>query len=386
MANILDYLQWRGDLPFAVSPFNEVDNYILCKLGTPDYAGMVPPDGQVPLCMAVNRYFSGEERNMGVFASDLTESMLRLASQTLRFSPVRAGDYINIVDPVVEEQFSALTLWLPDGSRYVSFRGTDDTIVAWKEDFLLSVEDVIPAQRDAAEYLLRQARKEPGKLYVGGHSKGGNLAVYAAMMAPPEVQDRIAAVYNNDGPGFRRDITVDPRYQRIRSKVHTIVSQYTMVGVLLNRETNCTIVCSDQSGIAAHDGFHWQVKGTAFERCDDFSQSTKAFENALKEIAKRMDEQEQRALVDSTFEVLTSTGAVTLTDLTEQRLRQSLAMASGLRKAPEVTKFISILLGWTLREALVSTRQPRTSRKRFRWKRKGDVKKARTEESTEPTH
>lgn len=372
MANILDYLDWRGDLPFDLSPFNEVDNYILCKLGCPDYTGMVPPDGEVPLGLAVDRFFSKDDLGMGVLASAYIGPMIRSAAQTRRFAPVRVGDFINKVDPEREEQFSALTLWLPDGVRYVAFRGTDDTIVAWKEDFLLGVEDVIPAQRDAAEYLLRAAAKEPGPLIVGGHSKGGNLAVYAAMAAPPEVQDRILAVYNNDGPGFRQDMSADARYGRIRPKVNTIVSQFTTVGMLLHNETNCTIVRSDQSGIAAHDGFHWQVRGTAFERCDDFSLSTKAFESAITEIEVRMDLEQRRKFVDSLFDVLTSTGAVTLTDLTEHRLRQSMAMAKELRQAPEVIKFVTTLVELTLKGAWAGARQTKPTARRFRWRKKGD--------------
>jgi len=370
MANILDYLDWRGDIPFSVSPFNEVDSYILCVLSCPDYTGVAPANGLEPVGKLIGDYFAagGEEKNLGFFASPCLEPMLRRLPETERFSPVLAGDYVNLVDTQRGEQFSALTSRLPDGTRLVAFRGTDDTILAWKEDFLLGVQDVIPAQRDAAAYLMREAEKEPGPLVVGGPSKGGNLAVYAAMTVSPEVQDRIVAVYNHDGPGFHQDVLGRPEYLRIRPRVHTIVPQHAIIGKLLYHESDFTIVRSGASGTAAHDGFHWETLGTRFVRCEDFSLASKAFESALVEVESRMDMDERRRTLDALFGLLTSTGAVTLTDLTEHRLRQAVSMARELRQAPEVTRFARILLTLTAREALSGARQYLPNGRHFRKK------------------
>jgi hypothetical protein len=359
VANIFDYLDWRGDLTFGQSPLNEVDAYILCKLGCPDFTGIIPADGAVTVTEAADRYFGAHGDgaiNLGLFISPYVVPMIRRLPGTARFGTLRVGGFVNIVDPDRDEQFSALTVTLPDGTRVVTFRGTDDTIVAWKEDFLISVEDIIPAQKHAESYLAREAARGPGPLIVGGHSKGGNLAVYAALRAAPEVQDRILTVYNFDGPGFRQDLSRTPEYARIRQKLHTVVSQHAMVGMLLHHENDCTIVKSDQIGMAAHDGFRWEVLGTQFVRCPDYSIGSKAFETAISDIAGRMDTEKRMAFIDELFSVLTSTGAVTLSDLTAHRLRQAAEIAQRMRKSPEVRSFIETLTALMVRETLTNVR------------------------------
>lgn len=359
MANIMDYLDWRGDLAFEQSPFNEVDNYILCKLGCPDFGGIVPENGEVGISEAVERYFQANEKekiSLGLLTSPHVLPMIRRLPETVRFGSLVLSDYVDRLDPNKEEQFSALTIGMPDGVWFVSFRGTDDTILAWKEDFLLSVWDVIPAQRDAADYLVREAEKKPGRLMVGGHSKGGNLSVFASLVAPIKIQDRIIDIYNNDGPGFRRDLSSTPAYGRIKPKLHTIVPQQTIVGKLQYHETDCTIVKSSQSGMDAHDGFNWEVLGTQFVRGEDYTLGSKAFEAAIIEVSRQMGTEERRIIIEEMFAILTSTGAVTLTDLTERRLRQALEMAQGIRKSPEVRKFIQSLLSLMVRETVSNAR------------------------------
>ncbi|MEA4964655.1 MAG: Mbeg1-like protein [Oscillospiraceae bacterium] len=361
MAHIIDYLDWRGDLPFAVSPFNEVDNYILCKLGELDYSDVLPPGQTMTVSQLPDTVFAdGREPLLGLLSSSQLIPLLKRLPETRRFRNLRLSGFVNCVDPEQNEQFSALTITLPNATRFVSFRGTDDTIVAWKEDFLLSVEDVIAAQRDALDYLLQTA-ETPGSLIVGGHSKGGNAAVYAAMAAPPAVQDRILAVYNNDGPGFRENMLVRPAYLRIRPKVHTLVSQHSMVGKLLCHETNFQIIRSDRAWISAHDALNWQVLGTKFVRCEDFAAPSKAFEAALTDLQARMNQEERQQFINALFDILTSTGAVTLTDLTEHRLRQALLMARELRQAPEVYRFMLSLAGLTTKKTWESARDALSS-------------------------
>ena len=372
MANILDYLDWRGDLRFDQSPFNEVDGYLLCKLGCPDLTGAVPADGFVRLDEGIRRYFSlyGEgEPRLGALISPMVVPAIRRLPDTPRYAGLKLGGFLSINDRLRNEQFSALTVVLPDGTHFVTFRGTDDTIAAWKEDFLLSVEDEVPAQKDAAAYLLRAADRAPGKLLVGGHSKGGNLAVYAALHAPEALQDRISGIYNYDGPGFRTDILDTPAYRRIRDRVITVLPQHTTVGKLLYHEQNCVIVRSDRSGVAAHDGFHWQVKGTRFLRCQDYSIFSKSFDRAIRECTGRMDREQQRAFIEETFELLTSTGAVTLTDLTDGRLMQAAELAVRMGKSQEVRRFLLTLarktvssMGRSLPEAFRNRRRRGESR------------------------
>ena len=207
MANILEYLDWRGDLTLSERPFNEVDNLILAEICYLDFSGFVPAGfqtQQVTLQAAASAYFAAHpETNMGVLVPDQIPVLVEHAAKTARFGDIRLLGYVNRIDEETQTQFSALTMLLPDGSAYVAFRGTDDTIVGWKEDFNMAFTPEIPAQKYAAEYLRQVSGTLPFRpLLVGGHSKGGNLAVYASVFCGQEVQKRILAVYNNDGPGF----------------------------------------------------------------------------------------------------------------------------------------------------------------------------------------
>ena len=356
MANILDYIGWRGDIPFSVSPFNEVDNYIVTKIGTPDLTGVVPSDSAgVSIAQAVKTYYAlhGEAGDrLGALASpDITPSFRALPG-TVRFAPLRLSNYVRRVIPELTEQFSALTIALPDGSHYISFRGTDDTLMAWKEDCLMAVEKAVPAQTDAVEYLTQAAALHPGPLIVGGHSKGGNLAVYAAAMAPEAVQERILAVYNNDGPGFQEDFLTQPGYLRVRSRVHTLLPQFSLVGTLMTQETNITVVRSTRPGIPAHDGFTWEVMGTRFVRCDELSRSSRAFDESMEATLRSKSLDERREFIDDLFAALTATGAVTITELTEHRLRQALSLVRSLRRSSRAKRFALDVLEGILREYL----------------------------------
>ena len=253
MPNILDYLTWRGDVPFSVSPPNEVDNYIHCKIGTLDFTGIVPENElYVPLPQAVEAYFAaGGAEKLGALSSPYIAPMVKRLPETVRFREVMLTGFRQVYDEKKTEQFSALTLRLPGGQHYVTFRGTDDTIVGWKEDCLLTVMDEIPAQRDAVEYLTWAASVYPGKIAVGGHSKGGNLAMYAAAMAPESVQERIGNIYNNDGPGFQEKILQTEGYRRIKPRIKTILSQNAMVGTLLWNDCDYTVVKSTAALLGA---------------------------------------------------------------------------------------------------------------------------------------
>lgn len=333
MANAIDYLDWRGDVPLSLDGFNEVDGYIVSKLTSLDFTGIVPEDGCLPFYDALGEYFKrfGEEdRRLGVLLAPGTVTMAKKLLVSKRFAGLLISDYINHVDDKNVEQFCALTAALNDGTHFVAFRGTDDTIAAWREDLNMSAHDAVPAQLDAAQYLRRAGWKYDGALRTGGHSKGGNLAVYAAMCAEPELSERILDVYNFDGPGFRYTVKDDPGYQRIRDKIRMVIPQYAMVGVLLTNDSDYEIVESNETGTAAHNGFTWQVKGTKFVRCSKFALRTRVYTQAMNSWAEKLDLQQRQDLINAVFDALESTGAKTLTDLTEGKVRKAFTAARDL--------------------------------------------------------
>ena len=333
MPNAIDYLDWRGDIPLDFDGFNEVDGLIVSKLTSLDFTGIVPEDGSMRFADALGEYFKrfGEEdRRLGVLLPAGTVTMAKKLLASRRFAGLVIADYVNHVDDAAAEQFCALTALLPDGSRFAAFRGTDDTIAAWREDFNMSAEEAVPAQLDAAAYLERELRASDGTMRCGGHSKGGNLAVYAAMRAPEELQERIGEVYNYDGPGFRVTMRGDPGYARVRSRIRTLIPQYAMVGVLLTNDAGYQIVESCETGVSAHNGFTWQVRGRRFVRCPGFALRSRVYREAMRSWAERLDLEQRQELINAVFDALESTGAQTLSDLNERRVRSALAAARDL--------------------------------------------------------
>ena len=333
MANIMDYLGWRGDLPFSVSPFNEVDGLILAELSFLNFEGIMPPPELgcgVPLRDAAEAYFkrhNGGEIDMGVLVPGRIPDLLCGMANTVRFGEMRLNGYCELLDDAHEQQFAALTVEVGDGSVYIAYRGTDDTIVGWKEDLNMSYLEVIPSQTRSLEYLGRMVRQYPDeKLRIGGHSKGGNLAVYAAVKAPAAVQDRILQVYNNDGPGFVRSFAGAPEHARIAARIRTIVPQSSVVGQLLEHEQSVQVVQSDAEGMMQHNGFSWQVLGDHFVHLDGFSREGKVIDETLESWEETLSPKQREAFADALYTVMTASGARTLSDLNGDRLKSAVTM------------------------------------------------------------
>lgn len=355
MANIKDYLDWRGDITMEYSPFNEVDNYIVSKIGGPDYSGIVSESTEEILigdAVAAYREKYGEAgKYLGALASpSIVETLFRLP-ETERFKKLRLTGFARKSSISETEQFSALTVILPDGRLYVSFRGTDDTILAWKENFMMSTEESVAAQRDAINYLEWVAANYEGRLIVGGHSKGGNLAVYAAAYASEEIQSRITDVYNNDGPGFMPEFYLNEGYLRIRDRIHTILPRHSLVGTLLTQDANAVIVKDACRGIKAHDGYTWEVMGTAFVRsANGLSRSSLSFDESMNTMVTNMSVEERKAVVDEIFDIIGSTGSSTVTDIMEHRWQQAKAMAKTFKNSPETRRFVATMAELLLKD------------------------------------
>ena len=330
MASILDYLDWRGDITFAERAFNEVDNLLLAELSYLDFGGIVPADfaAAVPLSDAVAAFTKRTPHaDMGVLVPDKIPGLAQKMAASARFRDVLLSGYVCKLDEQTETQFAALCAALPDGTVYAAFRGTDDTIVGWKEDFNMGFLPIVPSQREAADYLRAAAAAFPSqKLRAGGHSKGGNLSVYAAVKAPAAVQDRIVRVYNNDGPGFAKPLVGTPEHMRVADRILTVVPQSSVVGQLLEHEQNVEIVRSDAEGMLQHDGFSWQVVGDHFIHLDGFSREGKVIDETLESWEGSLSPKQREAFADALYTVLTASGAKTLSDLNGDKLKSAVTM------------------------------------------------------------
>lgn len=332
LAGIFDYLTWRGDLTFAAAPFNEVDNMIFSMLAYIDLTDVVPAPGDlrsVPLHKAAREYFEkNRERGqlLGLLVPDRVPDMLCAMSGCARYRDVLLSEFVKHVDLDKEEQFSAVVVDLGNGTRYISFCGTDDTIVGWKENFNMSFSDAVPSQVEAERYLTSVASSRTGAIRLGGHSKGGNLAVYASMHCPDDVRGRIIEIYNNDGPGFRSSIIDTSEYREIRGRVWTLLPQSSVIGMLMEHEEDYEVVKSTGVGVLQHDGFTWEVLGPDFVHADSLSDHSKYLDKTLKLWLEGIDMEQRKAFIDAVFAIMESSGSTTLSGLNADKRKTAASM------------------------------------------------------------
>jgi len=336
-ANIEDYLAWRGDLSFRESPFNPVDNLIFSVFAYLPLDGLVPsePGRHGPTASEVAREFVKLDAQ-ALKARGFSERMVRhinffrQAAETRRFARVRLSGFQNRFDKDEETQFAAVSFSLDDGSHYIAFRGTDTTVVGWKEDFNMSFMTPIPAQRMAQEYLERSAQKLHGKLWVGGHSKGGNLAVYAAAFASWWTQRRILGVYNNDGPGFDEATIAKEGFQALQGRLFAYVPQSSIIGMLLEHSETYTIVQSTQIGIAQHDPYSWTVLGPDFICVERVTDTSRFIDTTMKQWLNTLTPEERRKFIDALFDILEATNITSFTELSTNWFQRARAMGDAI--------------------------------------------------------
>ena len=355
MGNIMDYISWRGDLTFAQSPFNEVDNLILACFSyvNLDRIPAVTRQKGIELKKLVKEF----KKLHTIKELEADKSFIRLApfmmfemAESVRFGNCVIRNYVNEIVTEAEQQFSAVEIVLDDGTSYISFRGTDDTIIGWKEDFNLST-GVVPAQERAVEYMQRISDKASGMLRVGGHSKGGNLAIYGSVMCK-SVHDKILEIYSNDGPGFSKEFQESPETAEMMPKIIRIIPEYSIIGTLLEHEKQPIIVASTSRGLLQHDGFSWEVQGPGLVRRDSLNKTALRFIEILHKWIDGMDMEQKLLLIEDLFATLQASGYENLSEVQSGGLKSLAAMVKRLDKfAPESRGMMQELLtaicgGW----------------------------------------
>lgn len=342
MANVIDYVRWRGDLSLRASKFNEIDSLILNRFSYFPLDSIIKENEIVSIQELSERFERADKDKMQILWKDDME-LFPIIGKSKRFGKMIALEYINKIEPETEKQFSAITVILPDNTIYVSFRGTDNTLVGWKEDFNMSFKSHIASQISAKEYLENIAKKYPDKkIRLGGHSKGGNLAVYASIFADSEIKKRIIKVYNNDGPGFNEDITNTVEYKESIKKVITYIPQDSIFGMLLNHKERYIIVQSIEKGVMEHDVYSWQVTGTNFVVLKEVTNGSKFINKTIKNWLKDLDMQTRQQVIDIVFEILNSTDAKTIEDLKLSLMKNARIILSSYRQIkPEDKKMIT---------------------------------------------
>ena len=339
MADIFDYIDWRGDLTFKQSPFNEIDNLILSRVSYLPFDKIIEFDETITIKEAFHRLKSLGLDHMKMLQKEDIELFPKLANSR-RFGDLFLKRFINKRDVQQEKQFSAITIILPDGTVFVSYRGTDNTLIGWKEDFNMSFMESVPAQNDAKDYLNMIAKETIGKLRVGGHSKGGNLAIYASTFCDKEVQDNIIEVYNNDGPGFFEEIIETENYQNIKSRIHTFIPQTSIIGRILNNDGKCTVVQSTEVGIYQHSLYSWQLLGTKFISLESVTKESEFIDKTLSKWLKSLDTEQREKFWVALFEILSSTNFDTLAQIKENWFDSSKKIFSTYKNLDEESRKI----------------------------------------------
>lgn len=337
---IHSYLKEYGDIPFSELPMNDVDSLVLCQFAYLKFDGLVPgiredkPSvtlARLPRLPQWERLFADER-----FEKDNRELFEEMLAGR-RFCNIRLNCHVNMVEKEWETQFAAVTCILEDGTIYVAFRGTDETIVGWKEDFNMAFLTPVPCQALSVKYLNMVTERFSNPFYVGGHSKGGNLAVYSAMNCVPGVQDRILKIYSMDGPGFRPEVLRKCGYDRIADRVVKLLPHSSMIGMIFEWDTRYRVVESRSFGLAQHNPYNWKIKDGGFVYAEDIYERAKLMDNAINEWIISQDEERIRQFVDTLYQVISASEAEDLIAMTADWKKSMNGVISALKEVDEDT-------------------------------------------------
>lgn len=341
-------MEWRGDLSFGSDGLNAVDNFIFCMASYVEFDRIFlnyNPEVYARLSAIVDEFVKTNGDKTVKFGAILPSGnickLLRKMGSCERFANVGLTHFVNRIDIGEEVQFCAMTYHLTDRDMFVCFRGTDDSIIGWKEDCKLSFQESIPAQKYALEYLEAMAERFPQKrIFVGGHSKGGNLAKYAAVYCSDTVRDRIVRVYSNDGPGLLDEFLDTDRYGEISDRIISYIPQSSTVGQMFENKVNRVIVKSTAIGIFQHDIFSWQIFGKDAIALEELSSLGKKSNEIFSERIMGMTHEQRREFVDVFFEIVDRTEAKTLTELSESKFKSASVFIKSFSQLPKDRKLM----------------------------------------------
>lgn len=333
-SDFFDYLDWRGDISFDSSPFNAVDALLLCQIAYLDLASATPKceNSAILLKDAARLHQELRLQRAGLMISAKTADLFFRAAKTERFGNVMMSEAVDKYDEKTEEQFSAITFTFQKENELVVFRGTDDTIIGWKEDFNLAFIDEIPAQKDALLYLEEEASLPYiKKVFVAGHSKGGNLALYAAAHLT-KYRDKIAGIYNFDGPGFAKEMLLSPQFKAIEKLTHSFYPELSIIGQLFSHFENYTVVKSSSQFLAQHDPFSWGIKARGFDEVGELETGSKYFHKTFNEWFIALGKEKREQFVNALFSPFSNIEYKNLSSLSSDWLHSSAAIIKAINE------------------------------------------------------
>ena len=317
MSTIFDYLKEVTYDSIYDRPFNELDVLALTELTYLPFGHIVPQGDTTGIQVRLSDAMELIDRTTDFIVSNQHLQLVDELASSKRFKNIKLLNYVDEYDPDVQKQFAAMTYRLSLDTYLVVFRGTDDTLIGWKEDFHMTYMDHVPAQKRAASYLQHVMKEFPkGRFMVAGHSKGGNLAAYACTYLPDYLFERVDAIYCYDAPGLNKAIIETEGYQRVAHLIHRFVPQGSIVGMMLEVPEPATIVKSRAfGGFAQHDAFTWMVEKDTFVTLDQTSPDSQQTDETLKQWVREVPDSQLKKFFDTFFGLFLDAGITSINDL-----------------------------------------------------------------------
>ncbi len=341
MEHIIDYVKKYGDISFQEKPFTEVDALVLAQFSYLKFNRLVPrltDRGEsislieIAKCMDKKVIFADEryeKDNRALFGAMINGK---------RFQSMRLNYFTDIIDTEVETQFSALTCFPQDSLPVIVYRGTDENIVGWREDFNMAFKRPVTGQRLATLYMNQVGLRISDRFIVCGHSKGGNFAVYASMNAIDSIQKRVEKIYSFDGPGFRPEILSSEDYGKIESRVEKFIPHSSLVGMLLENHENYRVVESSTFGVLQHNPYTWLLEGDSYKKVDDVYKGKKIMNQSMNEWILRLNDEQLSIFINTLFYVLEGADKKTTSEVTLDWKKSMLGMLAAVKNIDEETK------------------------------------------------
>lgn len=341
MENIIAYVKKYGALSFDEMPFSEVDSLILSQLSYMNIGKHETESDRFLAKISDLPFIDDFILIKDVWAPEQNLELLRQAAKSKRFGNIKIGFFTSRLDEKNEKQFAAVTYKLAEGIYYIAFRGTDAKLVGWKEDFNLAYLKNVPSQTEAAKYFRRVYKTAKGRYILGGHSKGGNLAIFAAIKAKSRAKKRLLAVYDHDGPGFSEAVYKEKSLKKLYPIIHKTIPQTAIVGLLLAGDIPFTVVESHAHLFMQHDPFSWKISGNSFKKCEGTDMLSQVVSKRIDSWLKKTDNQKRRLFIDSLYSAVLSTGAKTYFDLFKNKKSSAKKFLQAINDTdPEVKELI----------------------------------------------
>lgn len=310
--NIIDYAILNAHKAFDKLPFSKIDGLIFSQLSYLNFDYIVPDLKNRGKGLLLSQ-IAEHENYEAIFPLERTaernKKLLNAVAYSNRYGKIRVNYYEDIFDTEKDTQFCAITFIFPNGDACVAFRGTDSTITGWKENFNMLFTSPVAAQKLSVPYVESVAKKVKGNITLAGHSKGGNLAIYAGTMCNDETKKKIIEIQSFDSPGFTEEFINSEKHLKAEEKIAKFIPEESMVGLMLNNRENYRIIKSEGSGILQHDPFMWQVENNDFVNGEKLYLRSKFFDDTFNNWVYSSEPQQREKFVEALFEMIQAANA-----------------------------------------------------------------------------